>query len=354
MYNIVTVDDERMIKRGLRAIIESAGEQFRVVGEASNGREALEMVVREVPHMLITDISMPEMDGLELAAEVSRLYPQIAIVILSGYGEFQYAQEALRYRVKDYLLKPIQPEELTRIIVRGREEHYRAKDKLAQESRRLLERIGQIEGIADSLWQMDKAAADAKLARLCGEIGQDAAGEPGWAERVYSDLLALLLGKLGEKSGREWPAETVGRAETDLAIHPERFEACLREACDKLLERIAEQRNPGQRRVIQKALAFIEAEYANARLLMQDVTDHIAISPTYFSRLFKEETGATFVQYLTELRMKRAKELLADPEAKIFVIAEEVGYSDYHHFAKSFKKHTGMTPKDYRRARGAD
>jgi two-component system response regulator YesN len=349
MYNIITVDDERMVKRGLYKIIESAGEQFQVVGEASNGQEALEQIRQYKPHMLITDISMPVMDGLELTAEVSREYPQIKIVIISGYGEFQYAQKALRYKVQDYLLKPIDPEELLRILIRSHEEYYHARDKSTQDSKQLLLNLELLEDIATELWHMDEAAVNKKLILLFKAIGQGES-EPGWVEQIYNDLLALLLKKLYEKSGR---VLTVNILENnDLVIHPELFSVQIQAACNQLLEQIIDLRHPGQRRIIQKALDFIRSNYKNPDLLLQDVTAFISMSPTYFSRLFKEETGVTFMKYLTDMRIERAKKLLAEPETKIIDIAEEVGYSNYHHFAKTFRKHVGMTPTDYRKVRG--
>ncbi|MDQ8738139.1 response regulator [Paenibacillus sp. LHD-38] len=112
MLNLLVVDDEPLILAGLRAIIMKAETGFHQVETANDGIEALEMLRSFKPHLILTDIHMPEMTGLELIHEVKNRKLCDRFIILTGYDDFGYARQALRYQVLDYLLKPIDKEEL--------------------------------------------------------------------------------------------------------------------------------------------------------------------------------------------------------------------------------------------------
>ena len=112
MYRVIIVDDEPVIRRGLRETIEWDALGLEVAGEAADGAEALKLIREIRPEILITDIRMPEMDGLELIREVKKLDFSIKITILSGYSDYDYLKAAIRLGVDNYLLKPIDNDEL--------------------------------------------------------------------------------------------------------------------------------------------------------------------------------------------------------------------------------------------------
>ncbi|UUZ90510.1 response regulator [Paenibacillus sp. P25] len=105
MLRVVIVEDEYIVRYGIRSMIDWEKVGLAVIGEASNGQEALELIVQEPPDILITDIKMPVMDGLALIAEVRKFSPHMKILILSNLEDFQYAKEAIRYGVSEYLIK---------------------------------------------------------------------------------------------------------------------------------------------------------------------------------------------------------------------------------------------------------
>ena len=115
-YKLMVVDDEYPIRQGLATGIDWNSLGFELCAVASNGKETLEIISSNIPDVLITDIRMPVMDGIELIENLSLIYPQIKIVILSGYGEFEYAQKAIEYCVSAYLLKPINNEDLLKVF----------------------------------------------------------------------------------------------------------------------------------------------------------------------------------------------------------------------------------------------
>lgn len=137
MLKVLIVDDEAIIRRGLSTSIDWEALGYNIVGEAKNGYEALELMKRLKPHVLITDIRMPIMDGIALAKEVSCTYPDTHILILSGYDDFGYAQEAIKLKVNQYLLKPVGVEELTEVLQALRKD----VDKQANNTRHLQRNI---------------------------------------------------------------------------------------------------------------------------------------------------------------------------------------------------------------------
>jgi two-component system, response regulator YesN len=112
MYKVLLVEDETVIRHGLRELIGQSTSQFEVTGEAANGMEALEYLKCDIPDLMFTDIRMREMDGLTLVSKVKEMYPDLPVIIISGYGEFDYARKAIEFGVFKYLLKPIERLEL--------------------------------------------------------------------------------------------------------------------------------------------------------------------------------------------------------------------------------------------------
>ncbi|MCT4596456.1 MAG: response regulator [Vallitalea sp.] len=113
---LLIVDDEQLTRTFLKNIIPTLCEQWEIVGEAMNGTEALDILSCNLVDLVLTDIKMPEMDGLELCKQIYNLYPDIQCIILSGYGEFNYAKDAMKYNVSNYLLKPIINDELKTVL----------------------------------------------------------------------------------------------------------------------------------------------------------------------------------------------------------------------------------------------
>ena len=111
-YSIIVAEDEALLLENLVKKIETANVGFEVIGSAQTGIQAYELVEELNPDVLITDIRMPAMDGLELIQKISEMHPRMDCIITSGYSDFEYARTAIKYRVTDYLLKPVDIEEL--------------------------------------------------------------------------------------------------------------------------------------------------------------------------------------------------------------------------------------------------
>ena len=117
-YTLLLVDDEEEIRTSIAELVDFKSAGFELVGQAENGFEALELTERLSPDLILSDIKMPYMTGLEFAAAVRAVRPSAFIAFLTGYDDFEYARQALEYNVTGYLLKPITPEELTAELIK--------------------------------------------------------------------------------------------------------------------------------------------------------------------------------------------------------------------------------------------
>ncbi len=175
MYEIFLADDEMWITIGLRKLIERSGLPFRVIGEANDGITALEEIGEKCPDVVFTDIRMPGITGLELLERISKSKPDIKMVLISGYAEFEYAQRAMRMSAFDYLLKPIEQEKLDEVLKRllrtFEKERAIAEEPMEQEEEKEAPEVGQ-----------------SVLDRIVGEI-----------QKAYTDNITLT--ELSEKYG---------------------------------------------------------------------------------------------------------------------------------------------------------
>lgn len=127
MLRVVLADDENKVILLMQKLIDWEALGYEIAGTANDGLRALELVREKQPHLLITDVRMPGCDGIELIQRAKALQPKLHFIVISGYRKFEYAQNALKYGVEDYLLKPLKQEELTGILLR-------LKEKMGQEA----------------------------------------------------------------------------------------------------------------------------------------------------------------------------------------------------------------------------
>jgi two-component system response regulator YesN len=258
MIKVVVVEDEALVRKGLILTTPWDDYHCEVVGEAVNGLEGVEKILKLKPDLVITDVNMSGLDGIEMIKRVSAQV-DAEWIIISGYSEFEYARQAVKLGVKDYLMKPI------------------ADDDLNQ-----------------------------ALRRVCAAVNEKQ--KHNIRERVES------------------------LAENKLMFFKEYF---------------SETDEGNTANYIGKAIQYIRSHYQED-LGIKEVADFLYISEGYLSKLFKNETGYTFGDYLTNYRMKKACKLLTDPTVKIYEIADKIGYKDQRYFSVLFKKVTGMSPTEFK------
>lgn len=531
MLKVFLVEDEFVVREGIKKRIDWAANGYEFCGEASDGELALPMIQKEKPDIVITDIKMPFMDGLTLSRLIKKDMPWVEIIILTGYEEFEFAKEALKIGVAEYLSKPINGEDLlkeldtlrNKIEEKQKEKAIKAKytkeieENILKEKRELfqylvtasksteelLELAEKLEMDISSMWynvvlismqsvnheldeysnsvveiekQMEKLGSDIRL--QCFDRGlegkallfqADSEEELSEIQSDYLEKLEKLLleypnvhyfGGVGDPVNRmrELPqsfekashafayrylvnescimhAKQIGQSKQaqeesfDISnIDPkqldrkkiseflkigDRQEVCyfveeyfralgsgalesllfrqyvvmdayfavgefitslgldkeiittpdmsgsqmqngenaqkyVTDILDKALDMREEASSDRYNDVVEKVKSYVEEKYADEELSLNTLASYVNFSPNHLSMIFSQQTGQTFIKYLTDYRMNKAKELLRCTGKRSSEICMDVGYKDPHYFSYLFKKTQGMTPTQYR------
>jgi two-component system response regulator YesN len=255
MLKVVVIEDEITLRNGLLYTTPWETWGCEVIGYADNGLSGLDLIRKVRPDIVITDIKMPGLDGIEMIRQLGD-ESDAECILITGHSEFDYAKSAVDLGVLAYILKPIDDEELQRAV-------QKAVNRISERRK----------------------------------IG-----------------LALT----------EKPKEVVGKVEQCL----------LPDAADR-------------NRYLDLAIQFIHEHYRE-NIGLKDIADHLQISESYLTKLFRGKTSYTVIEFITQFRLKRAIDLLMDPNVKIYEIAEKVGYQDPRYFSTLFKKEMGFTPSEFR------
>jgi two-component system, response regulator YesN len=520
LYKVVFVEDEIVTREGIRDNVDWKAHGFEFCGEAPDGEIALPLLQSVKPDVLITDIRMPFMDGLQLSQIVQDRMPATKIIILSGHDEFEYAQKAIKLGVFEYLLKPVSVQDLHNVLQKVASELDRERDEqqalrtlrdqveenraalrerfllklvtgatssaeaieesqllgidlvarcylvvlirvepsdhsepfdhltykrlqqlvsglvendpaiflltkdvhelvlvlkgsspenLYEERDRFLDRIrhemeldqcGLIVGSGTpqtriteihqsfidatkdimaaanphigafssgfdtaELLKVDKSAVedylrfgvaesfDAFFGTLVHQLGEKALRSSTVKSYIFTNIIlatSRFVDELGGNVGQVVPE--LDSLETILASI-ETIEQ-LREHAQNLLAAALAFRDSRvihqYAGLIKQAQEYIERRYTDADLSLNEVAAQASLSSSHFSTVFSHQTGQTFKEYLTEIRIKKAKELLRTTPMKAFEICYQVGYNDPHYFSHVFHKNTGLTPIEFR------
>lgn len=382
MQKVFLVDDEIVIRENMRTCIDWEKEGFVYCGDAPDGELAFPLIEKLKPDLLITDICMPFMDGLELSAIVRKMQPDIKIIILSGHDEFEYARQAIRIGVQEYCLKPVSAGDIIRLLrlIRAKEQAGASGhsglgvndgELPAGGERPAANPMAKLK--ADPMALFESGSLDPFSLDRTGFIEFLKVGSPAQKEehlrRFAQDLAALdwksslyghfLLHDLTLSAFRE--AKTLyGEHVRPDARWPEmksRISAIRsgKEACE-YLDRLAElfwhwrsMANDRYSVLIARVKQFVRDHCEDDRLSLNDAAKHVNVSPSHLSKVFSQETGKTFIEFLMETRIRKAMELLLSTNAKSYEIAFRVGYQDPHYFSSVFKRMTGMTIREFRK-----
>lgn len=353
MIKLFLAEDEAIIRDGIRKHIDWESEGIQFVGEAGDGELALPLILETKPDILITDIKMPFMDGLRLSAEVKKALPETVIIVLSGYNDFSYAQEAISLGVTKYLLKPITRAGLLDCIrpLRDRIEKERAERKDPVDFDEILSR----ESIQERLYAFLKTGTEQEAPRFIESLHAQT-GTNNLNSRMFRIYMMMEM----YLTMVRFAAET-GLGKEDLDRQCGSPDAVLTENCSpeegfawlsRCLAAVIRGRDTRKNRhadIIHQAIAFIDEHFSDEKISLNMVAAAAGMSPNHFSASFSQEMGQTFIEYLTRRRMDRAKELLMTTELLSSEICYEVGYRDPHYFSSIFKKTVGMTPRAYRK-----
>lgn len=339
MYSVVVAEDEHWIRRGIVEMVNRTGGIFQVAGEAENGDEAWRLIRERCPSMLITDIEMPQKDGLSLVKNIDDAKLPVVSIIVSGYDRFEYAQQGARYGISEYLLKPVMQESLLEALERS---VYRLE---------LLhpvhEQMALIRSFLDNLTGMDVYQVHKELALLMQAILK--------TPRIHRGSKLALLRIFAGRWRALMESYFDGYAQPP-ASPGEETEETLAQQLRQLAEdwsRYTRKQDQSRsfRLVIKQACELAQQAYMK-EISLADAAGHTGLSVSHFSALFKQHTGDSYVSYVNRIRIDKAKQLLLEPDLKIYQVAEIVGFVSVPYFTRIFKAVAGQSPNAYRKGLG--
>ena len=351
MYRLMIIDDEYMIHLSLRKLVETSGLDITVTAEAEDGAEALELLDSSHPDIIVTDIRMPEVDGLAFIHAAQKRRKGIRFIILSGYNHFEYAQQAIQYGVSHFLLKPVDPDLFLQSLSLVYNDLNNKEFRFIRQNEWLVKYQTLVKELASEIWSADDAKAQNALLDVCQHYNDIEPGELSFPQ-FAGNLLALTEEHLKARSFSRSESR-----EEDATIWPSDPEACtllLQDLITRFILEIKGSRNLGARHNILKATRFIEEHYGDESLSLTKVAASLGMSDAYLSRSFKEEMNINFVKYLIKVRLDKAKQLLETDSCSAAEAAYQVGFTDYSHFSRTFKKHFGLGPSEYRKSGGTN
>lgn len=420
MHKLLIVDDDQIIRAGMKQSINWEKNGIEVIGTAGNGQECLEMIPNCLPDIILTDIKMPFMDGIQLTEAVYRLYPQIKVVLLTAYDDFKYAKMALNYKVCQYVMKYEHNSEVLKAVLKAAREYDDQKDNVEIVKRSLALLINKFfndlvvnyeneERMAERSAQLKIRFLSRRFCVVCVDVGHSAVGDGEillWQRKqlcgkagailqkrltcdetlVYyftGDIHLNLVVNFFTGSDRE-QEDFFSRLKRSVAMVGEeldtRVQAGVGTLCEgyeniiksyteavqalelknmvksaseeeKTVIRFEEVKNGSvsHMALLRQILAFIDANYHQETLSLNRIAEEVHLTPSYISTLFKKYQGVNISDYLIDIRIKKAMELLAGTDYKTYEISERVGYSNPQYFSVVFKRITGFAPIEYRR-----
>ena len=363
MYKVFFADDEAAIRSGIRSNMNWESSGFTLAGEAPDGELALSLMQDIAPDILITDVKMPFMDGLELARLTKLTMPWVKIIILSGHDEFEYARRAITVGVEEYLLKPVTSaklfETLNRIARKIEEENERERKErdrllnMADLSMSGLIPVTSANGAPtlERLRYASKQEIPALLDGYLGKFDKTVVHSLIFMNYMLMDMISTASKVVEELKG---DPRRVLSGYTDAATLREAVSnaEAARRIMHSILERAIDFRDtvttPAYSDSIRKAREYIRENYREQGLSLNAVAAVVNVSPNHFSTIFARETGETFINYVTRIRMEKAKNLLKTTKLRTADVAYDAGYSDSHYFSYVFKKNVGVSPREFR------
>ena len=411
LYTVVVADDEDELREAVCTMIPWQDYGFCLVGSASNGLDALQLVEKHAPDLLLTDIRMPFISGIELARQVREVRPATNIAFLSGYDDFEYAKQAIQYNIISYMLKPLTMEGLGAELRTIREKIEAQYAFFRQTAPRAgapdLQAAMLMPLVLDEFAEPEETGQWEAYARQCGLL-QDGEDRPRYTVMVSSLLredggsgtqptFAASVDRLARKYLRSVSFFAAGKVVTVLLGNPSDFEEYLHILADEIPQmadrvlgrqcRIGVSRTVGALTdlhsayreamealrqgdrteggaqfigdltpaarggslLCRRALEALDLHYMEADLSLVSLSTMLAVSPNHLSACIKKYAGETFINILIRKRMEAARELLASSSLRIQEIAQRCGYTDQHYFSYCFKKYCGESPNALRR-----
>lgn len=392
MLKILFVDDDAVARRNMAQRIDWNDLGWDLVYTAHDGVDALEYMKENRPDIIISDIKMPIMDGIEMAKIARDYYPDLFFIFLSGYKEFEYAKQALALDAIDYLNKPIDNSQLLDVLRRAEKKCIRAREvnQILNEKYPLIRRQYISKLMYENFREADDAIFRAFDINITGglgmvlfmDFGKDAPPDTAACQeylqtlcntltRQYYGSLFICMDNLQLFIIYTMPdCKEKNRFLTSMEELKKYINSCLKR--DLLLEGIFYQgsvmqelndlyascqaamqsKNSETYTLLSKIRCYIEKNYQNPDLSLVMIARHFNVNHCYLTSLYKDQFGINLYDYLISVRMEKAGELLRTTDMKSYEVAEATGYRNSQYFSASFKKYYGCTVKEYKHMPG--
>lgn len=339
MYQVIVIDDELVIRNGITNFINSEINDFEVLYSFCDGSEAIEFLKTNDVDLIISDIKMTHVSGIELAKFISENKPYIQVVLLSGYREFEYARSAIQYGVKNYILKPTNFNEFKEVLSQMKNELDQSKMKKNQ-----VLFMDKIKILYSNILSNKKSEARDVLLSIFEDVKDYSV--PNLRQYFY-DLFEIIFDKFNLYLKIQLSAEKFNLKQLLLQETVNEIKDYTIDILERIFNLVLVVEETPNEFLLQDIKEYI-FEHFHEDISLQDVADRMFFSTVYFSRFFKKQTGETFSNYLLRIRMEHAVKLLSKNK-KVTEISEACGYHDPSYFTRIFKEYYKYTPKDYAR-----
>lgn len=329
---VLLVDDEFVVLDQVRRCIAWEELGVELIGCCENALDALEQLIDEVPDILITDIKMPVMSGLELIEKAKQMNPHMQCIVLSGHAEFSLAQAAINQGVYNYLLKPFSKISLEEVMKKCCEQILKTRTEKVVNYNQRTEMVSDLTKELQSLKEKYGTVDSAMIKELM-KFSPDLS--------ILREACMLLMSHNAENGGKE-----------NMKLISELFavETDIYETVAEMMNKI--RYNVSESTLVSKIKEYTKEHYCDEELNLQLIAENVVfLGVKYIGNCFFKETGTKYSEYLMKIRMEKAKDLMKlDPNMRIEVIAEQIGLGhDIPYFYYLFKKYTGVTPKEYKK-----
>ncbi|HYE11105.1 MAG TPA: response regulator [Patescibacteria group bacterium] len=360
MLKVMIVDDMDIIRRELKRL-KLWGEEtgFAISDEAKNGHEALEKLMKNPVDLVITDIRMPKIDGIELLKRITAEKLCTCVVLISDHSEFNYARQGLVLGAFDYMVKPVDEEELKKLLQRARDfimEKKIEQQKIQQLEKSLQEKLevyfphSEIKQLVELMKVRDvrtKEYADHIVEIVYTSLHYDLIK----TDSILNNIIYDIVNKLQESY--KWldkfiinkELESVGFSRLiDLAF----IKAAFVSRINNITFLLKKLHHGIEDNGLMEQVCKCVLENIDNGISLSVVSDLIFMNKNYVSEAFKQKSGLSFTEYLTIVKMERAKKLIAEGRLRTYEMAEMLGFKDIEYFSKLFKKYTNCSPTEYK------
>ena len=355
MITVLIADDEWTERTFLRKCLEESPDFFQVVGEASTGIQAAELVQVLAPDVIILDINMPQMDGLEAARRIRMFSPTMVIILNSAYAEFSFAQQAILYDIDAYLIKPVQKEDLLGTILSCTQKRSRQRSLSVPHWDAAISRtqypFDLMEKILQSIAQQRPASGQELFSQFLSFLQEHKSQILSYRLFLLNFIFSLQR-ELDKLLPSEVPQNLLDCQQSLIYLeHAQQFSEIFQvvesfgHRLFSVLEAAMSVRESGG---LRSAVRYIDQNFTQ-QITLDELSRVAFLSPSYLSRTFRQEYGESIRAYIIRKRLELAQDLLHTTDRPIKEVAQRCGFNSLSQFYRSFRNFTGVTPLAFRK-----